>query len=921
MPHPARARWPLLLLVLLAVGGVALLFGPDLFRTGGGGADDEGAFDPALPEREGEADAAASGAAAPEGPIGLATLYGDGDLGAVRLRLRWVGSGQPVAGHPVRLLARRGEELAAVPTDPEGVALFPQVAPGRGYQVHIPGEGFSEVLLRAVEVQPQAVRDLGDILVGTDIVLRGRVLDALGRPLPGTSVSVHAPQRGLASKGLIFFLAEQAGAAAPPALGATQTDADGYFAFAALADGRYALVARHAGYAARHADDVIVARERGAGVVTVVLAEGTRLVGTVTDEDGRPVAGAQVVAVRDQGRMMGAGNLLERELGRTGADGRYALDTLARGARYRVGVVAEGFAPLYDAQPLEMDREEVVHDIALVRGGTIEGLVVEQQSGRPVAGAEVAVLAGRIPMGPRRGGEAGEKAAAAVGRTDAQGAFRLDGLVPGPVMSAVVKAHGHVSASFTAFPPPGNPWPDVVAGQAQTVRVELLRGGIVRGVVRSAEDDRPIAGAEVSVLAQGFQGFASLWVGTPSTTTGADGTYELVGVPPGTYGLHALADGWSPPGGTAGLALVVPPDGGTVDQDVTLTRAGRVHGTVTDPQGEPVAAVRLRLEPRVAGQGRMGGMMRMAEQLIAGASAGVDLTDATGRYEIHGVYSGLRWVLVAESDEYVGTESEPFEVGPGEARQVDLVLAPGGTLRGRVLGDGGRWLAGARVRLGRLPDDLAGRAVLNGFEADRALDPDVYTSDAEGRFVATNLPPGRLLLKVEAPGYMTWYRRSFAVAAGQTVENFTVTLTRGATIEGTVRGADGAPLAGALVGFTTQAEPGQPDSGPIDAAPAGTDEVEPTVWARSDEAGRYRLEQVPPGRRAHVLVWFAPGHQGFRVQSGGAPSEKAIRREVVAPAADVDFRLDRATAPPPGLPAAPRPPGAGGGRGPGAGPR
>jgi hypothetical protein len=499
--------------------------------------------------------------------------------------------------------------------------------------------------------------------------------------------------------------------------------------------------------------------------------------------------------------------------------------------------------------------------------------------------------------------------------TDPQGVFVLEGLVPGPVMSAVVKAPGYVSASFSAFPPPGNPWPDVAAGETQEVKVDLVKGGVVRGVVRHKESGAAVAGAEVTVMGEGWQAMASLWVGTPGATSGSDGSYEVQGVPPGKYRLHALAEGLSPAAGTQGVEVEVPAEGGVVEKDLFLSDAGRVAGRVLDLAGEPVAAARVRLELRQGrGQGQgMPGAGRMAETLIRGVRPSADLTDADGRFDLGRVVAGARFVVVAESDAYVGAESEPFEVAAGERREVDLTLVPGGTLRGRVVDENGRWLRGARVRLGPLPEDMTGETAVSGWRADRALLPETWTTAEDGSFLATNLPSGRLLLKVEAEGYVTHYKRSLSIQPGEVRESFVVPLSKGETIEGVVRGADGRPLEGATVGVTTQKEPGNEAAGTIDEEATAADDVEPTLWARTDAQGRYRVEQVPPARRVNVLVWFAPGHQGWRrpgaTEQPTEAQEKAIRREVRPPARDLDFRLDRAEAGP--FPSPPPPPAGG----------
>jgi len=890
-PHaPESGRALSLVLVIAAVLAIAfLLIADPLGLLGGGGDDTTGAGDGSPSLLGTDADATA----APSKPAATATLagrYGKGDMGAIKARLLWVRSRDPLAGQIVQLLDRSGSVVTSLPSDPNGTIWFPQVHPAKGYQLHMRGEGFSEFTLQGVSVFPQATNDLGDIILGKDIVLRGRVVDANGRPLPGTSVSVHTIERQLATKGLLVYMAEQA-STVPTALSQVQSDDEGYFAFSAVDDGTYSLVARLKGYASGHESDVIVAKARGAGVLTIVLGQGGVMTGKVTDAEGKPLADAQVIAIRDERRMMRS--LVQREVALTDEKGRYTIDTLTADQSYRFGVVAKGYAPVYEVSGVRVTREDQEKDFALVKGGNLAGVVTDEQTGKPVEGARIAVYVGPMGFG-RRNQKDGARAASDLRRSDAKGRFTFEALNPGAVASAVVQAPGYVTASFSMWPPPGNQWPDIVADETTEVTVALKRGGSISGHVSAKEGGEPIQGAEITLMQTGWGAMASMWVGTPTAISGSDGAYNLVGVLPGKYRMLAVAEGFSPPGGEEGVEIEVPATGGTQERDLTLISAGVVEGTVTDLEGEPIAGVKIRVRAGPAGEGgsRRGGRrgMNMARRMLSQGTGAADLSDKDGKFRLEGIGTDTMWVVYGESAEYVSGETKAFKLAAGETKKVELQMLPGGAIRGTVVDENGRLVAGVRVQVGRLPDDLVGKVRLSSWEARRALGSTSYTTDEKGAFFAPNLKPGRAIVRAGKDGYITFFKRNATVRPGETIENYTIALSRGEVVEGTVAGANGAPLSGATVALTTDPNPGgRGGAGEADDANAEpSEDVEPTMFARTDATGRYRIENVKPGTYS-VVVWFAPGHKGWMRQN----SEAAIQRNVDVPGTPAPFKLEK----------------------------
>ena len=268
----------------------------------------------------------------------------------------------------------------------------------------------------------------------------------------------------------------------------------------------------------------------------------------------------------------------------------------------------------------------------------------------------------------------------------------------------------------------------------------------------------------------------------------------------------------------------------------------------------------------------------------------IDMTDTEGRFRLPGVPPD-QWRVVGESDEFVESETDAFRTEVGKTQDMKLTMLTPGKIVGRVLGDGGRYLPGANVRFGHLEDGDLTRA-MSGWEADRFLEPGGVTTDEDGNFTLEGLRPGPGLLRVEADGYITVYRRNLVVEAGAVI-NTSVSVDRGSVISGIVRGADGLPIPGARVTITRNPDPQMPWRRGADDEDEEQEEgeVEPRLTARTGDDGRFEILNVPDGTW-NAYVAMATGHVGYWVDAPG--KENAIIRNVRAPGEPLNFSLSAA---------------------------
>jgi hypothetical protein len=418
------------------------------------------------------------------------------------------------------------EEVTVVTSDERGRFRFSGLAPGR-YALTAEAPGFSRRTLRFVSVPAS-----GELVVGlwAASVLEGFVVGPDGKPVADAQV--------LALGG--------------PSAFRTTSGTGGGFSLE-VSSGTYWLVARKGTQVGRVPGTLVVGAGDTLRDLTVKLGAAGHLSGTVTRvADGGPVSEAWLVV-----SPAGAGGELGRVL--TDASGRYDLE-LPPGD-YDVGVGATGHTGTSrKGLVVEPDRSSVA-DFRLEGTGAVDGTVTDSQ-GRPLAGVMV-----------RGGLLRGDVAEERVTRTDATGAYHLEGL---PVGMVRVRAKQDTSATGSSKTTP------LEAGKRGRVDFQLTDTGMVQGRVTQASGAPLPEPALVRARAKAGGGLVDFGL----TDTDAEGRYQLE-LPAGSYQLNAVLPGASYTFVHEDDAAVTVEAGTATMLDLTLLDERGLRGVVLEPSGAP----------------------------------------------------------------------------------------------------------------------------------------------------------------------------------------------------------------------------------------------------------------------------------------------------------------------------------------------
>lgn len=399
-------------------------------------------------------------------------------------------------------------------------------------------------------------------------------------------------------------------------------------------------------------------------------------------------------------------------------------------------------------------------------------------------------------------------------RSARDGTFRLR-LRRGESVDLRISADGFQTARY----------PGRLAGERVDAVLDPAGSGARLIVTVTDEHGDPVTGATARARQGGGDAFVDR-----SATTDEEGVAVVTGLAPGGGGVAVEAPGRMP-----GLGPFHVGREGTARIRFVLDRGIEIRGTVRDAEtGEPIAGAEI-LDPVQNAPARTG-------------------PDGTFRLP---VAIETPEPMYARAPGYAGATVMYPGHGP-----LDFRLPRGVRAVGRIVDGEGRPIAGALV------------AGLRGFVPGLATPPTPENrstfSDAEGGFVLDGLSSGRpYLLLVRAPGHARVERDAgIAPAAGETWGLGDLVLATGRRIEGRVED----PAGGAVRGLSVRLESLTP------VLVAGrADAVWPmSTQVRTDDLGRFRFVDLPPGRyrlRATSAAGAMPAQTEAEVPADFDPPE------------------------------------------------
>ncbi len=570
----------------------------------------------------------------------------------------------------------------------------------------------------------------------------GTVVDAADRPIPGVPVwRWTLPEFALSGR---FRGQRSADILERSVLPGSVSDANGRFTIAPLLPALTRLVATHAGSPPADSGPL----ELGPGrheQITLKLEDGTWLALSVTDPDGRPLAGvAASIAPNPEAH---SGRVMIRLGGADrGVTERIAEATSDRDGKVLLRGVRPGAMKLRLALPGYVERSVDVEvppqgvdagAQVLEPGITVLGRVVDER-GAGIADAEIRAGSMIGAFGP------------AVTTSDASGAFAVaDRPREGETYLVAQRGDNQRSESVRVALPPQGIVELVIKGR------KTLTGRVVDEATAV-----PVVGALVSAsrtmkMQSGGGGMTFAFMVSDSTDeveSDGEGRFRIEGVAAGgEYTLNASARGYR----ALEQQVKVPEAEAPRPLTVLLKPGLAVHGVVLEPSGGPAAGVVVESSPAA----RQGGIAFRAQTQTARSAD-------DGSFTIVGLEPGQFELRATAADG--ATAREVAEAGREEP--VELRLEGAGAIEGRVVTDDGSPLQAASV---------------SGFSGDfNQIDP--VKVDSSGAFSMPRVTPGQYQVSAEAEGWAQ-ARAQAVVEAGRTA-SVTLTLKRGGTVNGRVLG-------------------------------------------------------------------------------------------------------------------------------------
>ncbi len=593
---------------------------------------------------------------------------------AAKLTVTVTAGGKPLDGATVEL--RGIDEQREVTRN--GIAVVKPVAPG-GYQVAAWADGMARTF-QWIQIGSGDAEIKLSLASGASVT--GRVVDDHGTAVAGA----HVRYSGVSDW-------SQQGS---DRLDGAISGANGSFKLDALPAGTFRFLASHPERAPGSSPLVTLDGRTARDGVTITLAAGAVVRGTVVDGDKRPVASARVrIGVTANPRAM----IFEApRQAYTDAAGVFEIKGVPRKPLSAVALHDSGASQLtaVDASAGDVTGVTLAIDVT----GVISGIVVDPK-GQAMEGIQVSAgpsfSDNRTPMDFSQWRLRGFPQEL----TDAAGKFTLTGLAPGSYMISAMQPASR-----------GRRGPGVGDGiSAKTgdtnLRLVLPPEGAIKGKVAFADGSAP--GAYTISVGMTGQSFT-------------DGEFLLDALPPQKYEVTVRGPSFQ----TRALELVVE-SGKTADAGTITVVKGRTIGGTVVADGKPVAGAQVHVGRLVFGNGSTSN----AQFGPMGASTKHDTTDANGAFQLSGFGDG-DITIVAEHEALGRSRAMRLPtVLPGQT-ELTLTLEHFGSLSG-VLRQAGKPVEGVFVSCQSTTTPGAIYSVASGPDGSYrfdALAPDVYKVSA-----------------------------------------------------------------------------------------------------------------------------------------------------------------------------------------------
>jgi protocatechuate 3,4-dioxygenase beta subunit len=468
------------------------------------------------------------------------------------------------------------------------------------------------------------------------------------------------------------------------------TSDDGTFTLENVPAGQTNLVVTSSGYTPARVPSLNVEEGKTLADIEVQMDRGVRVTGKVTGPDGAPLPGA---SVRLDFRAPGGGRVMQAPMQNpptvTDANGEYTMEAVEAGEK-TFQFSRSGY--MTTSKTVTLSGNDAKVDVQLSTGVRISGIVVTD-GGAPVADASV---------NAQTAADAGTFRST---RTDANGAFRLEGLAPGRYT---------FTASKTGYANGINR--DVDVSTAGSVRLILQTGGTIYGRVIGLSPEEM---TQAVVMASSPNGNAS-------SPADAAGNYRIEGAPSGTVRVRAMLTGMMSSGKSSQVASVQIEPGTTIQQDIEFNASTVIRGRVAR-DGRPVANAMVMFSPR-AGQAQTSARTQ---------------TDSGGNFELSGLDDATYNVTVADLSRGSTPYTTTYDVRGSGTFNIDIKSS---VLRGRVVdASTGEPISEAAVDLRER--DTTGSGIRFAIRT--------IQTDNSGNFTVDPVPPGAYVVSAEKEGYGT----------------------------------------------------------------------------------------------------------------------------------------------------------------------